>query len=467
MKLYNSLTRSKEEFTPAKPDYVTLYTCGPTVYDYAHIGNLRTFLFYDILRRALQVNGYDVNHVMNITDVGHLTDDADAGDDKMEKGAAREGKTVWQVAQFYEEAFHNDIKRLNILPASQRPRATEHIPEQIELVKQLEAKGYTYATSDGIYFDTSKFPDYGKMARLDISGLQEGARVEKSIEKHHPTDFALWKLSPTDSKRAMEWESPWGTGFPGWHLECSAMAMKYLGKTLDIHTGGVDHMPVHHTNEIAQSEAVTDQPFARWWMHGEFLLINDGRMGKSVGNFITLSNLIDKGFNPLAYRYFALTAHYRSKLNFSWETLDKSQHAYNKLVYLLSTWDEPASTGNADSLEKFHSAINDDLNLPEAMAALWEVVKSNDTSAVKAITIFEMDKILGLDLMRQSNSLRERLQKAGKKMDKLIGKREEARTAKDYTTADELRDKIAKLGFAVDDTEDGPVLKPIDDQLGL
>ncbi len=461
MKLFNSVTRSKEEFTPTKKDFVTLYTCGPTVYDYAHIGNLRSFLFYDVLRRALEANGFDTNHVMNITDVGHLTDDADQGEDKMEKGATREGKTVWEVAKFYENAFHDDIKELNILPATQRPRATDHIEEQLKMVQELEDKGFTYQTSDGVYFDTSKFPDYGKMARLDIAGQQEGARVEKNREKRNATDFALWKFSPKDEQRAMEWDSPWGVGFPGWHLECSAMARKYLGKTLDIHTGGVDHMPVHHTNEIAQSEAANGQPLARWWMHGEFLLINEGRMGKSLGNFITLGDLKEKGYDPLAYRYFVLTAHYRSKLNFTWETLSKAQAAYSKLVYLASSWGEP-TTPSTELLNKFNAAVADDLRLPEAMAVLWEAVKSDEADGVKAATVFEMDRVLGLNLKRRGQDLRERIEKAGKKMEKLLAKREAARADKDYEKADAMREKIRQLGFAVEDTEVGPILKPID-----
>ncbi|MFC1598028.1 cysteine--tRNA ligase [Patescibacteria group bacterium] len=458
--LFNTLSRKKEEFVPRDKDTLSLYTCGPTVYDYAHIGNLRTFVFYDLLRRVLQENGYEVKHVMNVTDVGHLTDDADAGEDKMEKGAAREGKTAWEVAEFYESAFFADVKALNILPATMRPRATDHIKEQIKLVEALEAGGFTYETSDGVYFDTSKFADYGKMARLDVAGLEEGARVEKNPEKRNVTDFALWKFSPKGSKRAMEWESPWGVGFPGWHLECSAMAMKYLGDTVDIHAGGVDHIQVHHTNEIAQSEAATGKPFARYWLHGEFLLIDSGRMGKSEGNFITLEDVRAKGFDPLAYRYFLLGAHYRSKLNFTWKSLEAAQQTFSKLIYLVSQWDKPG-TICSDCEEKFRNALNDDLNTPEALAIMWELVKSDKPSSAKAATLIEMDKILGLSIQKRATDLRAKINKAGKKLDTLLEQREEARTTKDYKKADKIRDKIQSKGFIVEDTDEGPILRPL------
>jgi cysteinyl-tRNA synthetase len=461
--LYNTLTRAKEEFTPLKQDRVSLYTCGPTVYHYAHIGNLRTFVFYDVLRRTLAELGYDVAHVMNITDVGHLTDDADSGEDKMEKGAAREGKSVWEVAEFYTDAFYADAKALNILPATTKVRATDEIEAMIALVKVLEEKGFTYRISDGVYFDTSKFATYGDLARLDLAGLQEGARVEKNAEKRNPSDFALWKFSPAPEsgspRRQMEWESPWGVGFPGWHIECSAMAMKYLGKTLDIHAGGVDHIPVHHTNEIAQSEAATGVPFARVWAHGEFLLVDGGKMAKSEGNFYTLANLRERGYDPLAFRYFVLGAHYRSKLNFTWQALDAAASAFGKLVYLAAGWEAPR-VGCAEFEARFREAVADDLNTPQALAVLWEMVKSEYPGHAKAESLFTMDRVLGLSLEQRARELRRQLDGAGKKMQKLLEKRSEARAAKDYEKADALRDKIQALGFIVEDTDDGPILRP-------
>lgn len=458
--LYNSLTRKKEEFKPSDPDRVTMYTCGPTVYNYAHIGNLRTFFLYDMLRRTLESKGWTVEHVMNITDVGHLASDADEGQDKMELGAEREGKTAWEIAEHYTAAFIENTKALNLLPPTKMPKATEHIQEQIELVKQLEAQEYTYKTSDGIYFDTSKFDEYGAMARLDIQGLQEGARVEQNKEKKNPTDFALWKFSPKDKKRQMEWDSPWGVGFPGWHLECSAMAMKYLGETIDIHGGGVDHIQVHHTNEIAQSEAATGKLFARWWVHGEFLLIDEGRMGKSKGNFIILQTLTDKGYSPLAYRYFLLGAHYRSKLNFTWTSMDAAQQTMNKLVYMAAQMDEP-TTADSSQLKGFFRAVYDDMNMPEALAVMWNLLKSDKPSEVKAATLFEMDAILGLDLRNQATALKEKLDAAGSELREMLEQRIRARSEKDFEQADAIRGSIHEKGFIIEDTEDGPVLRPV------
>ncbi|NUM74290.1 cysteine--tRNA ligase, partial [candidate division KSB1 bacterium] len=344
--LYDTYTRSLREFKPLRADEVGLYTCGPTVYDYAHIGNLRTYLFEDILRRALEFNGYNVKHVMNITDVGHLVSDADTGEDKMEKGARRTGKTAWEIAAFYTQAFQDDMQRLNILPPTIWCRATDHIREQIETIRCIEKKGFTYRTSDGIYFDTSKLPNYGYLARLDIEGLRAGERVEVG-EKRNPTDFALWKFSPAGStssptggenrfdklpaRRQMEWESPWGVGFPGWHIECSAMSEKYLGPFFDIHCGGEDHITVHHTNEIAQTEACHGTRLANFWMHGYFLQLDDAKMAKASGEFLRVQTLIDRGYDPLAYRMLCLGAHYRTQLNFTWESLDGAETALQRL----------------------------------------------------------------------------------------------------------------------------------------
>lgn len=455
--LFNTATQHKELFTPQHPPEVSLYTCGLTVYDYAHIGNLRAFIFEDLLRRVLVANGYGVKHVQNITDVGHLTDDADAGEDKMETGAAREGKTAWDIAKYYTAAFREDADELNIVLPLLMPKATEHIPEQIALIERLEKNGYTYTTSDGVYFDTSKFADYGKLARLDIAGLEEGARVEKNAEKRNATDFALWKFSPAGTKRAMEWNSPWGIGFPGWHIECSAMAMKYLGETIDIHCGGVDHIPVHHTNEIAQSEAATGKSFVRVWMHGEFLLVDGQKMSKSKKNFYRLSDIVEQGFTPLAYRYLLMSAHYRSKLNFTWDSLRAAQQAYNKLISLCAGWEDGGDVMN-EWYERFVAALNDDLNSPQALAVMWEMMKSDEKPAHKKATLLAMDELLGLSLAKKAEALRRRLEALGGKVEQLVQERDEARKNKEYEKADILREQIAHFGIAVEDTSDGPVL---------
>jgi len=332
MHLYNTLTRSKELFRPLKEGEVFMYHCGPTVYNYAHLGNLRAYVFADILRRVFSFNNYAVKQVINITDVGHLTSDEDEGEDKLEAGARREGKSAQEIAEFYTGAFLEDMSALNIdTRATLFPKATEHIAEQIDLIKTLEKKGATYRTSDGVYFDTSACKQYGELAHLDIAGLKEGARVLKNPEKRNATDFALWKFSKPEEKRQQEWESPWGLGFPGWHLECSAMSMKYLGPHFDIHTGGIDHIPVHHTNEIAQSETATGEKFVNYWMHAGFVNIEGAKMAKSEENFITLKTLTEKGFSPLAYRYWLLTADYKKTINFTWEALEGAETAFRKL----------------------------------------------------------------------------------------------------------------------------------------
>lgn len=453
--LYNTLTKKKEEFTPLHDKTVGLYTCGPTVYNYAHIGNLRTFIFEDILKRVLQHNGFSVNHVMNITDVGHLTSDADEGEDKLEKGARREGKTAWEIAEFYTRAFKKDLADLHIIPPTRYTKATDHIKEQIAWIEKLKKKGMTYKTSDGIYYDTSKFRDYGKLSGQNLAALKEGARVEKNPEKKNPTDFALWKFSPADAQRDMEWESPWGKGFPGWHLECSVMAQKYLGETLDIHCGGVDLIPTHHTNEIAQAEAVTGKPFSRVWMHGEFIVLkNNEKMSKSSDNFLTLKNLEEKGFDPIAYRYFTFSAHYRQKLNFSLEVLEAAQKTLERLRSHIHMWDAPDG-GCADFEQRFFDAVNDDLNMPQALAVMWEMIKSENPSSDKHQSIIRFDTILGLGLagiqpLQIPNEVRE-----------LAKKREAARATKNFGEADDLREKMSKKGFAVDDTPEGFVIKKL------
>jgi len=399
--LYNSLTRKKEEFKPIKPGKVGLYTCGPTVYNYAHIGNLRTYIFEDILKRVLVYNDYTVKHVMNITDVGHLTGDRDMGEDKMEKGAAREGKSAWDIADFYTQAFKKDINHLNILAPDIWVKATDTLPEQIDLVKTLEEKGFTYGTADGIYFDTAKFKDYTKLSHQDLEALKEGARVERNPEKRNPTDFALWKFSPRGSKRQMEWDSPWGVGFPGWHLECSAMSMKFLGDQLDIHCGGTDHIDVHHTNEIAQSEAATGKPFFNFWMHGAFLIIQGGKkMAKSEGNFLTLENAFLKNdINPLVYRFASFLTHYRKPMEYSDEGLEAARngllHVQNQVRRILAANVDAETSVSAEFKNKFSEAVNDDLNMPRAMAVIQEMLKSKVSDAQKYSTILDFDRVLG------------------------------------------------------------------------
>ncbi|MGD2187688.1 MAG: cysteine--tRNA ligase [Desulfobacterales bacterium] len=454
--LYNSLTRKKEEFTPIKPGKVGLYTCGPTVYNHAHIGNLRTYIFEDILKRVLVYNGFAVKHVMNITDVGHLTGDRDMGEDKMEKGAAREGRSAWDIADFYTRAFKKDMADLNILEPDIWVRATDTISDQITLVKMLEEKGFTYRTADGIYFDTSKFKDYTKLSHQDLEALKEGARVERNPEKRNPTDFALWKFSPQDSKRQMEWDSPWGVGFPGWHLECSAMSMKFLGEQLDIHCGGTDHIDVHHTNEIAQSEAATDKPFFNFWMHGAFLIIRGGKkMAKSEENFLTLENaFIKNNINPLAYRFAAFLTHYRKPMEYSDDGIEAARngllHLQNQVRQVSAAGVDKESFINTEFKNKFNEAINDDLNMPRAMAVVQEMLKSNISHAEKRNTMQDFDSVLGLglDQIDKEQALPEALQK-------LVDARTKARQAKDFATSDQLRAEIEALGYQVQDTKDG------------
>jgi len=392
IKFYNTLTRKKELLRPIHKNRVGLYTCGPTVYNYAHIGNLRMYIFEDILRRALEYAGYNVKHVMNITDVGHLVSDADLGEDKVEKEAAKEGKTVWEIAAFYTKHFLSDIKLLNVKKAHVLSPATKNIKEQIQIIRTLMKKGYAYETSEAIYFDVSKFKNYTKLSKQQIGQKLTGVREEVVVdkEKRNPQDFALWfKLTGRFEHHIMRWNSPWGPGFPGWHIECSAISTKYLGQPFDIHTGGIDHIPVHHTNEIAQSEAASNKSLAKIWMHGEFLLIDNARMGKSVGNFLTLTGVIEKGFNPLAFRYFTFTAHYRSKLNFTFASLEAAQNSLIHLYDFIRELKEDrknfrkASTAKkikSSELEryrtKFRKAIFDDLNAPQALGIVWELVNA-------------------------------------------------------------------------------------------
>lgn len=454
LQLFDTYTRTVRKFEPLHPPEVGLYTCGPTVYDYAHIGNLRTYIFEDFLRRVLDWNHFPVNHVMNITDVGHLVSDADEGEDKMEKGSARTGKTAWEIAEFYTAAFQDDLKKLNILPPTIWCRATDHIQEQIDTIRCIEAKGFTYRTSDGIYFDTSKLSDYGYLGRLDIEGLQAGMRIDMG-EKRNPTDFALWKFSPADKKRQMEWDSPWGRGFPGWHIECSAMSAKYLGTFFDIHCGGEDHITVHHPNEIAQTEACYGTRLANFWMHGYFLQLGEEKMAKSGGGFIRLETLVERGYDPLVYRFFCLGALYRAKLSFSWDGIDSASTSFNRLRNAVYEWGAAGREPDAGFMGQFETAINDDLNMPRALAVTWDLVRSNLAPSVKKATILVFDKVLGLDLA----GWKPKEEEIPAQIQKLLEDRKLARQEKRWADADAIRGEIAALGFEVEDTPQGPKIR--------
>ncbi len=452
MQIYfnNSLTKNKEEFKPIKNNQVGLYTCGPTVYGYPHIGNFRAYLTWDLLKRFLVSQNFTVTHIMNLTDVGHLVSDDDFGEDKLEKAAKREGKNAWEIAEFFIQDFKNSLKDLNILEPTHFVRATETINEQIEFVKVLEEKGFLYKTSDGLYFDTSKIADYGKIANIQNIDLQAGARIELNSEKKNITDFAVWKFSPADQKRDMEWESPWGTGFPGWHLECSVMSRMYLGDTFDIHTGGIDHLAIHHPNEMAQSEAVTGKLQANYWLHNEFLKFEGGKMSKSAGTFVTIENLKEKNISPLAYRYFVLLTHYRKALNFSQDALEAAQNALVNLVKTIANFNDGGQVDSA-SLEKFYSVLADDLNTPQAVAVLQEVLASDLADQDKLATVYQMDEVLGLDL----KNLKTQILSLSAEVNDLLTQREQARSNKDWSLSDVLRVRLQSLGVEVEDTAVG------------
>ncbi|HOX96796.1 MAG TPA: cysteine--tRNA ligase [bacterium] len=471
MRLFNSVSRKKEDFVPLKPGAVGIYACGPTVYHYAHIGNLRAYIFEDILRRVLEMNAYQVRHVTNLTDVGHLTDDGDAGEDKMEKAKRREGKNSWEIAEYYIDALKKDWQSLNLKEPFARPRATAYIDEQIEIVKILEKKGYTYKISDGIYFDTSKIKDYGKIAMLDVENLQAGARVEINPEKKNKTDFALWKFSPKDSKRDMEWDSPWGVGFPGWHTECLAMSLHLLNghkdyehsEPFDIHCGGADLLPVHHTNEIAQSEALAGHKLAEYWLHNEFVVLaGDAKMSKSSGNFFTLSSLEEMGYHPLSYRYLCLGSHYRSKLNFSVQALEGAQRAYMKILNYMALPTKEKGKVNQKYGRLFSDALNDDLNVPKGLAVVWDLLKNEDVSlADTQATLLNWDAVLGLRLHEAKQVLQEidELQTVPDNVKELAEKRWQAKKARNWEEADSYRDQVLSLGFVIEDMADNYKIK--------
>jgi cysteinyl-tRNA synthetase len=481
IKLYNTLNRKKEEFKPIKDKQVGMYTCGPTVYWYAHVGNLRTYIFEDVLKRILEYNGYKVRHVMNITDVGHLTSDSDSGEDKLEKGAKKERKTVWEIAQFYTDQFKKDLKLLNIEDPDVLIKATDTIKEQIELIKDLEKKGFTYTIKDGVYFDTSKLEKYGRLWGLKEKKELRG-RIEEVKEKKNKTDFALWKFSPKDEKRQMEWDSPWGIGFPGWHTECVVMSVKELGVPFDIHCGGIDHVSVHHTNEIAQAEAVYCKPLSNYWLHGEFLTLKGGKMSKSLGNIITLGTLIERGISPLAYRYLSLGTHYRSKLIFSDESIDYAAISLNKLYEKVMEFKNAPKTELGKRFkeykDKFIGFINDDLNTSGALALTWDLIKDKDVSDYeKYELLMDFDKVFGLRL----SSIKEIQQDSkyiiktvnednvpvwtsdmsilSQDLQDLIKQREDLRKSKEWDKADKVREEIERKGWIVEDSQGKTMIK--------
>jgi len=452
--LYDSYSRSIREFKPLDGNEVRMYACGPTVYDYAHIGNLRTYIFEDILKRTLEFYGYKVKHVVNITDVGHLTSDADTGEDKIEKGSRRTGKTAWEIAALYTEAFKKDLHELNIKEPDIWCRATDHISEQITDIQKIETQGFAYQTSDGVYFDTARLENYGHLARLDPEGLNAGERVDIG-EKRNATDFALWKFSPNNEIRQMEWDSPWGKGFPGWHIECSAMAVKYLGKEFDIHCGGKDHIPVHHTNEIAQCEVCYGTHMANFWIHGYFLETDQSKMSKSSGEFLRLKTLHDNQYGPMDYRYLCLTANYRKDLKFTWASLDAARTALGRLRNAVFSWPKSGYSSNfvdQEYLNRFQENVFYDLNTTKALAVMWDLVKSDREECVKKATIIEFDKILGLDLENWTPPK----QDISEEVMELVNLRLEARHQKDWIEADSLREKISQLGYDVEDSPQGP-----------
>ncbi len=470
MKLYNTMSRQVEEVVPIHPGEIGIYACGPTVYDYTHIGHLRKYVMDDVLVRTLRHSGFDVTHVMNITDVGHLTSDDDDGEDKLEKGAKKYKMTVWDLAQKFEKFFWDSLGQMNVQRPDVVEKVTDCIQEQINLVKDLEEKGYTYEIpGDGIYFDTSKLDDYGKLARLDIENLKAGARVE--VEgKRNITDFALWKYEREGENRQMSWPSPWAErGFPGWHIECSVIGMKNLGQQFDIHTGGIDHIPVHHTNEIAQSEAATGKvPFVKYWVHHNFLRVDGEKMSKSLGNFYTIEDVVEKGYEPGALRLLFLGTHYRSEMNFTWEALEAAQKGWERLLKQSSKFKAPASPAGGQSLKKsgsrdlysdFKSSIEDDLNTPKAVAIMWELISDSsipDGEKYDLLLTFDEHLGLGIEEATTAYSLRTtNLEDIPDEIQQLVEKRKKAREDKDWQLADELRDALAELGYEVLDTAEG------------
>ncbi len=475
MKIYNTLSNQIEEFEPIDPPHVGLYACGFTVYDYTHLGHLRKYTMDDVLIRTLEHAGFEVKHVQNVTDVGHLASDADTGEDKLEKGAKKYDRSVSEIAHQFEQYFYRSMDLMN----NERPdvvcHAADHIKDMLGLVKKLEKEGYTYEIEgDGIYFDTSKLEDYGKLADLDLEGLQEGARVEKVKGKRNATDFALWKFERPGENRAMAWESPWEErSFPGWHIECSAMSMKYLGPQFDIHTGGIDHIPVHHTNEIAQSEAATGKkPFVKYWVHHNHLMVEGEKMSKSKENFFTIDDVIEQGFEAAALRLLFLGAHYRSQQNFTWDSLAAAQTSWEKLKRHINDWrtevgDEvtpPVLSAQAQALaERFFALVEDDLKTPEAMAVFWEAVNSDLPAGQKLKLVLDFDQVLGLEVKQaEAKDTKVDFQQLPPEVQKLVERRAEARGREEWDQADQLRAEIKEQGYQAIDTKQGQILRKED-----
>ena len=463
--LYNTMSRTVEEFKPITEGFVGLYGCGPTVYDYAHIGNLRTYIFEDTLKRVLRHAGYKVKHVMNITDVGHLTGDGDEGEDKMAKSARERGRSVWDIAKFYTDAFFKDYDSLNIIRPDVICPATQHIPQMIELIKRLEAGGHTYVAGGNVYFSIDTFPEYGRLARLNLDDLKSGARIDIDSNKRNPKDFVLWFTNSKFGEQAMMWDSPWGRGYPGWHIECSAMSMYYLGEQFDIHCGGIDAIPVHHTNEIAQSEAATGKKWVNYWMHGEFLLSDKGKMSKSSGEFLTMSVLTKHGYDPLDYRYFCLGANYRTQLQFSYQGMDGARTARLGLVDRIAGLGDSTASGSEVSekakayMEQFDSFVCNDLATARGLSVLWNMLKDDAISnAEKKFVVNYMDQVLGLGLA-QIKARSETDQDIPSEVMELVAKRAEAKKNKDWAAADLYRNQIDELGYTVKDTPAGPSLQ--------
>jgi cysteinyl-tRNA synthetase len=458
LRLFNTLGREIMEFIPLKKGKVGMYACGPTVYKYAHIGNLRTFILVDILRRTLDFLGYDVTYVMNITDVGHLSDDADYGEDKMLKSAREKKMSVWDIAEYYTKAFFEDTDALNIKRPHIVCKATDHIEDMIQLIRRIENNGLTYFSGGNIYFDISQFSNYGKLALLDLNELKAGSRIEIDDNKKNPHDFVLWFTKSKFEEQSMQWESPWGRGYPGWHIECSAMSMKYLGDQFDIHLGGIDLIPVHHTNEIAQAEAATGKQWVKYWIHGEFLNTVKGKMSKSLGNFFTLNSLKEQDYEPLDYRYFCLGGHYRSQLQFSMEALDAARNARKNLVFRIAQLKEKAAgeseEGDVKEIPFYRSFVEhlcDDLNMPQCLSDLWNCIKDETLRpSIKLKIAEEMDRILGLDLEKATIDT-----DIDEYIEALIKEREEARKDKDFVKADRIRDELKKQNIILEDTPDG------------
>lgn len=480
LQLYNTMGRSLQEFIPIEEGKAGFYGCGPTVYNFAHIGNLRAYVFQDILERTLEFLEYEVTHVLNVTDIGHLSNDADDGDDKMVKTAQERGKSVLEIAQFYTDAFFVDLERLNIKPPTVICKATEHISDMIALIKRLEERGHTYIADGNVYYDISTFPDYGKLALLNLDELKAGARIDIDANKRNPYDFVLWFTKSKFENQALVWDSPWGKGYPGWHIECSAMSMKYLGEQFDIHTGGIDHVPIHHTNEIAQSEGATGKQWVRYWLHNEFLILDKGKMSKSSGGFLTLQSLIDAGYDPLDYRFFLLGAHYRSQIMFSWEAMDSARNARKALIQrvakLYAQTDceriERVSRENLlpeaqAALADFVNAIESDLSTPRALSALQMAIKDTSISAEQALYIVSlMDSVLGLRLTESAQKFALQAEKnvhtedgQNSEIDQLIKERNEAKKSKNYAKADEIRSILKERGIILEDTAQGTVWK--------